>query len=200
VLTPAEWRALHVVRHGLNNRQIARHFGVSLDAVKFHVSNIVAKLGVESRSELLHWRGIPNDSALFRRKATAMTSSLDLGFVGQISRTVKNIEESVEWYGKVLGLRHLFTFGKLAFFDLSGTRLYLQQDDAPDAESTLYFRVSDIVSAYEELRGRGVEFVSAPHLIHRHEDGLEEWMTFFKDLEGRTLALMSQVKAQTVTT
>jgi methylmalonyl-CoA/ethylmalonyl-CoA epimerase len=42
---------------------------------------------------------------------------------------------------------------------------------------------------------RGVEFIGAPHMIYRHADGTEEWMAFFKDPEGRPLALMSQVKA-----
>jgi methylmalonyl-CoA/ethylmalonyl-CoA epimerase len=32
-------------------------------------------------------------------------------------------------------------------------------------------------------------------MIHRHEDGTEEWMAFFKDHDGRPLALMSQAKA-----
>jgi methylmalonyl-CoA/ethylmalonyl-CoA epimerase len=33
-------------------------------------------------------------------------------------------------------------------------------------------------------------------MIHRHEDGTEEWMAFFEDNEGRPLALMTQVRAQ----
>jgi hypothetical protein len=41
-----------------------------------------------------------------------------------------------------------------------------------------------------------VEFINAPHLIHRHEDGTEEWMAAFQDNEGRPLQLMSQVRAQ----
>jgi catechol-2,3-dioxygenase len=41
---------------------------------------------------------------------------LILGRIGQISRTVKDIEQAQEWYGKVLGLPHLYTFGQLAFF------------------------------------------------------------------------------------
>ena len=48
--------------------------------------------------------------------------------------------------------------------------------------------------AHEELRTKGVEFLNAPHLIHRHADGTEEWMAFFKDLEGRPLAIMSLAK------
>lgn len=43
---------------------------------------------------------------------------------------------------------------------------------------------------------KAVAFQGEPHLIHRHEDGTEEWMSFFADPEGNTLALMSQVKSQ----
>jgi hypothetical protein len=39
-----------------------------------------------------------------------------------------------------------------------------------------------------------VEFADAPHLIHRHGDGTEEWMAHFNDPEGRPLAIMAQVK------
>ena len=34
-----------------------------------------------------------------------------------------------------------------------------------------------------------------PHMIHRHEDGTEEWMAFFQDNDGRPLAIMAQAKA-----
>ncbi len=123
------------------------------------------------------------------------THELRLGPIGQISRTVRDIDESCAWYGQVLGVKHLYTFGKLAFFDLGGIRLYLSaESDTPGPESTLYLRVDDIAATYAELVARGVEFKGAPHLIHRHADGTEEWMAFFKDPEGRFLALMSQVR------
>lgn len=89
-------------------------------------------------------------------------------------------------------MTHLYRFGALSFFDCGGLRLYLQQSAEAGPESVLYFRVADIEAAYEALSGRGAEFIQAPHLIHRHDDGLEEWMGFFKDLEGRPLAVMAQ--------
>ena len=49
ILTPAEWRVVHLAQHGLSNRDIARRRGVSLDAVKFHLANAVAKLGVANK-------------------------------------------------------------------------------------------------------------------------------------------------------
>ncbi len=91
-------------------------------------------------------------------------------------------------------LEHLYTFGKLSFFDCGGTRLFLEENAEPASESVLYLRVPDINVAYQELQARGISYASAPHLIHRHADGMEEWMAFFEDLERRTLAIMCQVK------
>lgn len=125
-----------------------------------------------------------------------MTSSeLALGPIGQVSRTVRDIDAACAWYGGVLGLKHLYTFGKLAFFDCGGVRLFLTESDERAAESILYWRVEDIDAAYGTLTERGVQFHGAPHLIFRHPDGMEEWMAFFKDPDGRPLALMSQVRA-----
>ena len=199
VLTPAEWAIVHAVRHGLSNARIAVRRGVSRDAVKYHVRNALAKLGLRRRTDLQRWPGVPKDSAAHRRATNRekpmTTPELRLGPIGQISRTVRDIDEACAWYGKVLGLKHLYTFGKLAFFDLGGTRLYLSAEgEAPQPESVLYLRVDDIGAAYNELSARGVEFKGAPHLIHRHADGTEEWMAFFKDPEGRFLALMAQVR------
>ena len=181
---------VHLVRHGLSNRQIAQRRGVSVDAVKFHVANALLKLGLQRRAELRSWRGVPADSALQRSGGTDM---LQLGAIGQIARPVSDIEKAVEFYGGVLGLPHLYTFGDLAFFDCGGTRLFLSTTEDIGQPSTLYFRVDDIQAAYDELRGRGIEFENAPHLIHKHDNGMEEWMAFFPDPDGHLLAIMAQV-------
>ncbi len=122
-----------------------------------------------------------------------MNVRVTLGAIGQISRSVRDIKTSKAWYGEVLGIPHLYTFGKLAFFDCGGTRLTLTEEAAGTAsESVLYLCVTDIAAAHHELRSRGVEFSNAPHMIHRHADGTEEWMAFFRDPEGRTLAIIAQ--------
>jgi catechol 2,3-dioxygenase-like lactoylglutathione lyase family enzyme len=119
-----------------------------------------------------------------------------MGPIGQISRSVADVEASRRWYEQVLQLPHLYTFGKLSFFDCGGTRLMLSQEgDCNPKESILYFRVDDIAASHRRLLDAGVEFLAAPHRIHTHADGTEEWMGFFKDLEGRPLALMAQVAA-----
>ena len=193
LLTPAEWRVAEAVRHGLTNPEIARLQGVSTDAVKYHVANILQKLALSRRNDLRHWTGVRRDSSLFK-KEPPMTASLMLGTISQISRTVRSIEEAQRWYGEVLGLEHLYTFGNLAFFDCDGIRLFLSEaEDASAPESIIYFNVADIRSAHGELTKRGVEFLGAPHMIHRHSDGTEEWMAAFKDNEGRPLAILSKV-------
>jgi len=191
LLTPAEWRTLNAVRHGLTNRQIADRRGISLDAVKYHVANIVGKLGVADRKALKNWAG-SHKGSLLNTGVDLMSDELHYLGVGQVSRTVADIAVAERWYRDVLGLDHLFTFGELAFFDIGGTRLMLSQSaEKPGDESLVYLRVPDIGAAYDRLLDNGVEFINAPHMIHRHEDGTEEWMAFFKDPEGRPLAIMA---------
>lgn len=124
-----------------------------------------------------------------------MGGELKLGAIGQISRPVSDIGAAVRWYGEVLGLPHLYTFGDLAFFDCGGTRLFLSATAEPGGAgepSILYFRVDDIHAAYDALVARGVTFTHVPHMIHKHESGVEEWMAFFTDPDGYPLAIMAQ--------
>jgi len=190
LLTPAEWTTVEWVRHGLTNRQIAARRRVSLDAVKFHVGNVLGKLGLVDRRALRRWDGVRRGSAL-KGKETTLTDTIALGLIGQVSRTVADLAASTAFYGDALGLPHLYTFGELAFFDCGDTRLYLHQTEVKP-ESVLYFQVADIHAAHRGLEAKGVTFPGAPHMIHRHDDGTEEWMAFFTDPEGRTLALMAQ--------
>ena len=190
LLTPAEWRVAEWVRHGLGNRAIAERLGVSPGAVKFHLANAVGKLRLAGRAALRGWEGVRMDSNLAGRDP--MEGETTLGPLGQIARSVRDVAEAETWYRDVLGLRHLYTYGPLAFFDLGGTRLFLREGGGEGA-SILYFRTADIHAAQSALEARGVRFTGAPHVIHRHPDGTEEWMAFFEDPEGRPLALMAQV-------
>lgn len=199
VLTPAEWKIAELVRHGMTNRRIALAMGVSLDAVKFHVSNVLSKLGFSSRDELRRWDGIAKGSALHHMRRSEMDAQTTIDaymMLGQVARTAKDVDEARTWYREKLGLPELYAFPGLAFFDLGGVRLMLTEEGDGTQDSILYLRVPDLHQAKDRLEQRGVSFTHAPHMIHRHEDGTEEWMAFFDDNDGRPLALMTQVRSK----
>jgi DNA-binding CsgD family transcriptional regulator/catechol 2,3-dioxygenase-like lactoylglutathione lyase family enzyme len=198
VLTPAEWSIVDLVRHGVSDRGIATLRRISRNAVKFHLVNAKAKTGLRTRAELRQWLGIPADSPLASKEHRHM-HELTLGPIGQIARAVKDLAAAERFYRDVLGLRHLFTAGKLAFFDCAGVRLMIEDRsiiELPDLhnDSVLYFQVPDIHAAQQELGRRGVTFTGAPHMIYKHPDGLEEWLTFFHEPGGGLLSLIAQAR------
>jgi methylmalonyl-CoA/ethylmalonyl-CoA epimerase len=117
-----------------------------------------------------------------------------LNQLGQVSLSVDDVDAAEEFYGQTLGLRKLYRFGDLVFFDCAGVRLFLEksrsQPFVPNG-SVLYFRTPDITVAVLELESKGVSFMDKPHLIAPMEDH-DLWMTFFKDPAGNTLALMQE--------
>lgn len=191
-LTPAEWKVVQSAKHGLSNLEIAKRLDISVNAVKFHIRNAIDKLNVRNKRGLLKWVGVPIDSAAIHStlQSNNFMNNQPLG-IGQIARSVKSIAESEQWYRDIIGLEHLYTFDTMAFFNSDGVRLMLNQSDKHCEEETIiYFQSADIHVDYQRLQERGLEFTHAPHKIHQHEDGAEEWMAFFKDLEGRPLGLM----------
>lgn len=114
LLTPAEWRTVNAVRHGLTNQAIANLNKISLDAVRYHVKNAITKLGVKNRKALKTWVGVPENSVL-NTEGKRMNEKFKVLSLGQVSRSVKKLEQSEAWYKDVLGLKHLYTFGHLAF-------------------------------------------------------------------------------------
>ena len=56
LLTPREIEVLALIREGLTNREIAETLGISLQGVKYHVTEILGKLGVSSREEAAGWQ------------------------------------------------------------------------------------------------------------------------------------------------
>ena len=51
ILTPREWEVLGLLRSGASNTHIAERLGITERTAKFHVSEILSKLGVASREE-----------------------------------------------------------------------------------------------------------------------------------------------------
>jgi DNA-binding CsgD family transcriptional regulator len=56
ILTPREWEVLGLLREGLTNEQIAHRLAISANTAKFHVAEILSKLGVSSRDEAARWQ------------------------------------------------------------------------------------------------------------------------------------------------
>ena len=125
-----------------------------------------------------------------------MSSEMQLGELAQVSMLCRSATASEAWYRDVLKLPHIFTFGPLVFFDMHGTRLFLREvsNDEFRASSTLYFAVDDINAATDLLKGRGVKFQGAPHMIYKDDaTGVEEWFSFFEDPDANVLALLARV-------
>jgi len=123
-----------------------------------------------------------------------MTStSVALESIGQVSIIVKDVDRAKVFYRDALGMKFLFEFPGMAFFDCGGVRLYLARAEKPDlGTSILYYRVADIGSATSGLEARGVTFLQQPAKVH--EDARHElWLAFFKDSEDNTVGLMSEV-------
>jgi methylmalonyl-CoA/ethylmalonyl-CoA epimerase len=117
-----------------------------------------------------------------------------LGPISQIARAVSDVDRAEAFYGDVLGLRKLYRYGDLTFFDCAGVRLLLEKTEKKppfDHAGVIYFRCADIALTVKELAGRGVSFDSKPHRIAEMDDH-DLWMAFFKDPDGNTLAVMQE--------
>jgi methylmalonyl-CoA/ethylmalonyl-CoA epimerase len=122
-------------------------------------------------------------------------ADLQLGPIGQISLTVKDIDRSTAFYRDTLGIQFLFRAPNLAFFDCAGVRLMLglPEGSGERHNSVLYFKLDEIERAHETLLARGVVFEGKPHVVAKMPDH-ELWMAFFRDPDKNLLALMSEVK------
>jgi catechol 2,3-dioxygenase-like lactoylglutathione lyase family enzyme len=119
---------------------------------------------------------------------------LNISQIGQIALPVSDVDRAEAFYSEVLGLRKLYRYGDLTFFDCAGVRLLLEKTtDTKDMQrrGCIYFRCTDIALAVAELTKRGLSFTTRPHLIAKMDDH-DLWMAFFTDPDGHTLALMHE--------
>ncbi|MQR94170.1 VOC family protein [Fictibacillus phosphorivorans] len=115
--------------------------------------------------------------------------------VGQVAVPVLDLKRSIHFYKDILGLQLLFSTDHMAFFDCDGLRIMLslpEKEEFAGASSVIYFKVGDITESYKEFKKKEVTFLDAPHIVAKMEN-TETWMVFFKDTEGNTHALMSEV-------
>lgn len=122
------------------------------------------------------------------------SANFGLSQIGQIALNVHDLERAVAFYRDKLGMKHLFTMPKMAFFECGGIRLMLGLPEKPEFDhpsSIIYFKVDDIQTAFRTLSQRGVSFEGEPHLVAKMPTH-DLWMAFFRDSENNFFALMRE--------
>ncbi|QCO68446.1 VOC family protein [Luteimonas yindakuii] len=124
-----------------------------------------------------------------------MSTELKLSEIRQIAVTVSDVEAALCFYRDVLGLKLLFSAGpNLAFLDASGIRIMLttpQGSGSVGANSTLYFKVSDIGATHSALVARGAKNEREPQITVKMPDH-ELWIGFLRDPDGNLVGLLEE--------
>jgi methylmalonyl-CoA/ethylmalonyl-CoA epimerase len=120
---------------------------------------------------------------------------MNLSTIGQIALAVSDTNRSEAFYEHTLGLRKLYRYGDLAFFDCAGVRLMLSPPENGQpvtvAQGAIYFRVADLLLAAKDLKSKGIPIVSEPHLTAPMPDH-DLWMAFIRDPDGHLIGLMME--------
>lgn len=126
--------------------------------------------------------------------STSTPEPFGLSTIGQIAVTVTDVERAVVFYRDSLGIKLLFLFPGMAFFDCGGVRLMLSaaEKSGEQYSSIIYYKVEDIQMAHQTLRDRGVVFEREPHLV-ASLPAHDLWMAFLRDPDRNLLGLMSEV-------
>lgn len=115
--------------------------------------------------------------------------------VSQIHISVADLARSIEFYRDRVGIPFLFEVPDqgMAFLQCGSTRLYLAAPESPEFRSSpvVYYSVDDVHAAHAEMTANGVEFIEAPHVVHR-TDSMELWMAFLRDPDGNALAITEE--------
>ena len=126
----------------------------------------------------------------------ASADTLDITGVGQITIHAHDLKRAVEFYRDTLGMRLLYEFPGLAFFDCGGVRLMLSQSEKSELDHPapiIYYRVPEIQEAARALTERDVKLEHEPQVIAKMSDH-DLWMCFVRDSEGNLVGLMSEVR------
>ena len=115
--------------------------------------------------------------------------------IGQIAITVSDIQKVLPFYRDILELTFLFSPGPgLAFLSAGPVRIMLSTPQGAGnvgANSILYFKVTDIVSAHAAVVAKGAASESAPQLTAKLPDH-ELWIGFLRDPDGNLVGLMEE--------
>ena len=115
--------------------------------------------------------------------------------VAQVLIPVEDLERATVFYRETLGLPYLFAAPpQMSFYQAGTVRLLVGVLEAGQPRrrgSAVYFGVKDIQEVHRTLASRGVEFLTAPHVVHRTSSSVL-WLAEFTDPDGNSLVLLSE--------
>jgi len=80
--------------------------------------------------------------------------------IENITFPVKDLKRAVVFYENVVGLKKTNEWSNYATFDVGGTIFGLDSD--PKAELQVYITVGDVDKMYNDLKEKGVKFLTEP--------------------------------------
>jgi methylmalonyl-CoA/ethylmalonyl-CoA epimerase len=117
-------------------------------------------------------------------------------YIRQIALGCKDLNRAKDFYTRLLGKEPTAVFDPpgFAFFDLDGTRLLIE---VGGPASLIYLGVDDVKVSVEELKSRGFNVSTEPHIVFPDPNGVfdkpgNEWLAFIEDSEGNQIGLMSR--------
>lgn len=149
-MTPRAWEVLFLLRHGLTNREIAARLGISVAGAKFHVSMILAKLGVRDRREAAAWRP---------RGGGMLTTQVGFERLTPMLRT-QDLTATIDFYVHLLGFQCRARSDDWATLARDGVELMVATPNqhlpfaAPAFSGSLYFHVADVAALWLSLKSR----------------------------------------------
>ena len=118
----------------------------------------------------------------------------------QIAMHVEDLDATEAFYRNVVGAKFIARFDPpgLLFFDFDGVRVLFESGGEAKGNSILYLWTDDIDARVAQLEAKGVRFVHPAQAVHKDDAGTfgpageTEWMAFFEDPEGNTVALVTR--------
>jgi len=106
---------------------------------------------------------------------------MGLGKISNVILTVSDLERSLSFYRDILGIRVKDGFpGDFIFLDGGGTNLVLRKGKANPGHTEVVFEVTDIHTTYNELRKKGITFLSPLRPVTYNETS-DLYATDFRD-------------------